>query len=96
MGAGDPTQDPGMRVPAFIPVTFRAYLIDAASIAAQAINTATGRGIAATQSPPVCGTHPPERQEEAGRKPHRDYELIPVMRIVLQRPQGIYPRRRTG
>ncbi|MGF6846118.1 putative transport protein [Chitinophaga sp. W3I9] len=33
MGAGDPTQDPGMRS-AFIPVTFRAYLIDASSIAA--------------------------------------------------------------
>ncbi|SEW26501.1 aspartate-alanine antiporter [Chitinophaga arvensicola] len=33
MGAGDPTQDPGMRS-AFIPVTFRAYAIDASSIAA--------------------------------------------------------------
>ncbi len=33
MGAGDPTQDPGMRS-AFIPVTFRAYAIDAQSAAA--------------------------------------------------------------
>ena len=33
MGAGDPTQDPGMRS-AFIPVTFRAYTIDAQSTAA--------------------------------------------------------------
>lgn len=33
MGAGDPTQDPGMRS-AFIPVTFRAYAIDAQSTAA--------------------------------------------------------------
>jgi len=33
MGAGDPTQDPGMRS-AFIPVTFRAYLIGASSVAA--------------------------------------------------------------
>lgn len=33
MGAGDPTQDPGMRS-AFIPVTFRAYVIDAQSAAA--------------------------------------------------------------
>jgi putative transport protein len=33
MGAGDPTQDPGMRS-AFIPVTFRAYKINASSVAA--------------------------------------------------------------
>ncbi|RFS22775.1 aspartate-alanine antiporter [Chitinophaga silvatica] len=33
LGAGDPTQDPGMRS-AFIPVTFRAYLVSEQSIAA--------------------------------------------------------------